>query len=722
MDEWDQYKVSATPASSPVSTGIEADVIASANKHGVDPHLARAMAKNESGFKPGAVSGKGAQGVMQLMPGTAKDMGVTDPLDPTQSIEGGVKYLRQLQDKYPGDFAKQAQAYHQGPGAVDRGLAPGPETSKYVARVMKDREAFAGAAEWDQYKVPAPQPTTPATSQMQSTPAANRQTSYVKPMYKPVIVPPGLQGPPSQTVDSNVRVGGKPANLDQMQAGMDPAGYIGRRYYTDPIISDIQSGAQNVQSKDMDTKLHGAHQLGSGVLRAAAPFAIPAVVAAPVTSAVTAGVSYGAQRGAENIAEKSGAKPGASEVIGDTAGLLAGAGTAAIPRVARAITSTPGMGRVLGGVGEMGMGVYHALSGNPFTGWAAGARGVADIRAGFAAKAAAKVLEEKAAAKAAAVTAKSQVVPEVKPYSRTEVAAKELARQSVAKQTQPTTEIPGRDTGISPAQSTASATNPEYIPPARSSVASPRDTSGMQKILSKQEMPTSEIPPRDTGILPGESAPEATNPEFIPPHQALPVKGREGMRQTVNVQNQPELGSPAYQESWPDYGDPNPAAIGTVPSLPPPVIEPKIVKHIPVRPNPRIAAITNAAQDFKKAVTGKGGVGVETIKSTQPSAQQIARANKLAAGHNKYLSKFTGGKITAADVYDMKPDMTDQLEAQIAAAKAGQLEGQPDAIPKLAKGGIVAPIPKRSKPGRMSSRGNWYGPPGSTPYQAGRHG
>ncbi len=66
--------------------------------------------------------------------------------------------------------------------------------------------------------------------------------------------------------------------------------------------------------------------------------------------------------------------------------------------------------------------------------------------------------------------------------------------------------------------------------------------------------------------------------------------------------------------------------------------------------------------------------------------------------------------------------MADQLEAQIAAAKAGQLEGQPDIIPKLAKGGVVAPIPKhKSKPGRMSSRGNWYGPPGSSPYQAGRH-
>ncbi len=123
---------------------IENNVIAAARAAGVDEHGARAIAKNESSFQPNAVSLKGAQGVMQLMPGTASDMGSTNPFDSADNIAAGVKYLKQLQDKYGNDWVKIASAYHAGPANFEAGRI-GPETKKYVERVIRDREKYAGA-------------------------------------------------------------------------------------------------------------------------------------------------------------------------------------------------------------------------------------------------------------------------------------------------------------------------------------------------------------------------------------------------------------------------------------------------------------------------------------------------------------------------------------------------------------------------------------------------
>ena len=108
-----------------------------ATKYQIDPALVRAVIHAESAFKVNALSNKGAQGLMQLMPGTAKDMGVMNAFDARQNIEGGVKYLAWLLETFNGDIKLATAAYNAGPGAVKRfnGIPPYAETEVYVERV-----------------------------------------------------------------------------------------------------------------------------------------------------------------------------------------------------------------------------------------------------------------------------------------------------------------------------------------------------------------------------------------------------------------------------------------------------------------------------------------------------------------------------------------------------------------------------------------------------------
>ena len=107
--------------------------------HGVSAALVKAVIAAESGFDPYAVSRKGAQGLMQLMPGTARDLGVDDALDPWQNIDGGTRYLGQMIERFPGKLALAVAAYNAGPEAVTRhgGVPPYEEPRSYVERVLR---------------------------------------------------------------------------------------------------------------------------------------------------------------------------------------------------------------------------------------------------------------------------------------------------------------------------------------------------------------------------------------------------------------------------------------------------------------------------------------------------------------------------------------------------------------------------------------------------------
>ncbi len=115
-----------------------------ARRHGVDPALIAGVIEAESGFNAKAVSPAGAQGLMQLMPSTARGLGVADALDPAQNVMGGAKLLRQLLDRYKGDARLALAAYNAGPGAVDQygGVPPYAETQRYVPKVLAAVERY----------------------------------------------------------------------------------------------------------------------------------------------------------------------------------------------------------------------------------------------------------------------------------------------------------------------------------------------------------------------------------------------------------------------------------------------------------------------------------------------------------------------------------------------------------------------------------------------------
>ena len=129
------------------TTDFEAEINAAATRNGIDPALLKGLVAQESGFDPNARSGAGAVGLTQLMPGTAAALGVTDPTDPAQSLQGGARYLREQLDRFGGDERLALAAYNAGPGAVSKygGVPPYAETQGYVNKVLANAAGYRGA-------------------------------------------------------------------------------------------------------------------------------------------------------------------------------------------------------------------------------------------------------------------------------------------------------------------------------------------------------------------------------------------------------------------------------------------------------------------------------------------------------------------------------------------------------------------------------------------------
>jgi soluble lytic murein transglycosylase-like protein len=145
-------EASLTPATGAAPAGVDtgsstydAAIAQAAARNGIEPALLHGLIQQESGFDPNAHSSSGALGLTQLMPGTASSLGVSDPLDPTQSIEGGARYLSKMLAKFGGNTADALAAYNAGPGAVSRygGVPPYSETQEYVNKVLGYAAAYS---------------------------------------------------------------------------------------------------------------------------------------------------------------------------------------------------------------------------------------------------------------------------------------------------------------------------------------------------------------------------------------------------------------------------------------------------------------------------------------------------------------------------------------------------------------------------------------------------
>jgi hypothetical protein len=146
-------------------------------RHRLDPDFVNSVIKAESNFQNRAVSRKGAQGLMQLMPGTASKLGVANPFDPKANVEGGTTYLSQLLDLYHDDAIKALAAYNAGANRVDHyhGVPPYRETQAYVSRIVRDFNAKKRA------QMKATTPAAKTAKKKASTPASQKAAAVAKP-------------------------------------------------------------------------------------------------------------------------------------------------------------------------------------------------------------------------------------------------------------------------------------------------------------------------------------------------------------------------------------------------------------------------------------------------------------------------------------------------------------------------------------------------------------
>jgi hypothetical protein len=168
-------------------TDLNEVVNVASGRYRLDPDLVNSVIKAESGFNVRAVSPKGAQGLMQLMPGTASQLGVPNAFDPQANVEGGTRYLRELLERYNFDLVKALAAYNAGPQRVEQfgGVPPFHETRAYVARIVKD---FNKKKTAQQSAVASSRKSTPASNNTAArktnpkTPGSRARAQHPKPV------------------------------------------------------------------------------------------------------------------------------------------------------------------------------------------------------------------------------------------------------------------------------------------------------------------------------------------------------------------------------------------------------------------------------------------------------------------------------------------------------------------------------------------------------------
>lgn len=175
---------------SPISSLIDK----SAQEHGIDPGLVRLVVKKESGYNSQAVSPKGAMGLMQLMPGTASLLGVQDPFNPAQNIDGGVRYLKQCLERFNNNVCLALAAYNAGPENVARhqGIPPFTETRNYVANIMRE---YTGQP----VDLPGPPGIIPPAQNPLAARALPKKTAFSQTDLQPLFLPGGQRVNVSQS-------------------------------------------------------------------------------------------------------------------------------------------------------------------------------------------------------------------------------------------------------------------------------------------------------------------------------------------------------------------------------------------------------------------------------------------------------------------------------------------------------------------------------------------
>jgi hypothetical protein len=174
------------PQLSPLpDTALAPLIVKHAQEQGIDPSLVRLVIQKESGFNPQAVSPKGAMGLMQLMPGTASMLGVQDPFNPEQNINGGVRYLKHCLERFNNDVCLALAAYNAGPENVakHRGVPPFAETRNYVANIMRE---YTGQP----VDMPAPPSILPSPNPLAGR-TLPKKTAFSQTDLQPLFLPGG---------------------------------------------------------------------------------------------------------------------------------------------------------------------------------------------------------------------------------------------------------------------------------------------------------------------------------------------------------------------------------------------------------------------------------------------------------------------------------------------------------------------------------------------------